>query len=70
MPVGGHRGRRRRRRGAGACGEAGKGPQNGPEMRKTLEFPGFSSGEDRNRTFECFTNAFKLVRKTVAVESQ
>ena len=29
---------------------------NWPEMQKTLGKPGFSSGEDRNRTFRCFPN--------------
>jgi hypothetical protein len=28
-------------------------------MRKTLEKPGFLSGEDRNRTFGCFLDVFE-----------
>jgi hypothetical protein len=32
---------------------------NWPEMRKTLGKPGFCSGEDRNRTFRCFSNDFE-----------
>jgi hypothetical protein len=64
LPVGCHRGRRRRRRGAGACGEAGKGPQNGLEMRKTLEFPGFSSGEDSTRTTRTLRHYLEAVPAT------
>jgi hypothetical protein len=29
-------------------------------MRKTLGKPGFFSGEDRNRTFGCFTNFLRV----------
>jgi hypothetical protein len=32
---------------------------NWPEMRKTLGKPGFLSGEDRNRTFVCFSCVFE-----------
>jgi hypothetical protein len=32
---------------------------NWQEMRKTLGKPGFFSGEDRNRTFECFPSVFE-----------
>jgi len=32
---------------------------NWPEMRKTLEKPGFLSGEDRNRTFGGFPNVLE-----------
>ena len=36
---------------------------NWPEMRKTLGKPGFFSEEDRNRTFSCFPNVLRGVRK-------
>jgi hypothetical protein len=36
---------------------------NWPNMRKTLGKPGFTSGEDRKRTFGCFLYVFGLVRK-------
>jgi hypothetical protein len=36
---------------------------NWPKMRKTLGKPGFLSGEDRNRTFGCFSNVLRGVRK-------
>jgi hypothetical protein len=39
------------------------GQSNWPEMLKTLGKPGFLSGEDRNRTFGCFTVAFLEVRE-------
>ncbi|MFM7973686.1 MAG: hypothetical protein ACKO8U_01360, partial [Pirellula sp.] len=43
---------------AGAMHRASMGAtelqRNWPDMRKTLGKPGFCSGEDRNRTFECF----------------
>jgi hypothetical protein len=32
---------------------------NWQEMRKTPGKPGFYSGEDRNRTFECFPSVFE-----------
>jgi hypothetical protein len=35
------------------------GQRNFAEMRKTLGKPGFLSGEDRNRTFECFPCVFE-----------
>jgi hypothetical protein len=33
-------------------------------MRKTLGKPGFLSGEDRNRTFLCFSNVFPFFMET------
>ena len=41
----------RRRRHAPSCMGATDGQRNWPNMRKTLGKPGFTSGEDRNRTF-------------------
>jgi putative addiction module component (TIGR02574 family) len=39
------------------------GQSNWQEMRKTLGKPGFHSGEDRNRSFSCFPNFLRGVRK-------
>jgi hypothetical protein len=49
----------RRRRHAPICMGATELQSNWPEMRKTLGKPGFFSGEDRNRTFECFPSVFE-----------
>ena len=49
----------RRRRHAPSCMGATDGQRNWPEMRTTLGKPWFLSGEDRNRTFECFPSVFE-----------
>ena len=59
-----HQGSRQRTRRRSTCrhGHAWIGTEsqsNWPEMRKTLEKPGFLSGEDRNRTFGCFLDVFE-----------
>ena len=50
----------RRRRHAPSCMGATELQSNWPKMRKTLEKPGFLSGEDRNRTFLCFPNVLRV----------
>ena len=52
--LGARREMQRRRRHAPSCMGATDGQRNWPNMRKTLGKPGSLSGEDRNRTFECF----------------
>jgi hypothetical protein len=44
---------------AWTCMDRQESQSNWPEMRKTLEKPGFLSGEDRNRTFSCFPCVFE-----------
>ena len=41
---------------AWTCMDRQESQSNWPKMRKTLGKPGFLSGEDRNRTYECFPN--------------
>jgi hypothetical protein len=59
-----HQGARQRTRRRSTCrhGHAWIGIEsqsNWPKMQKTLGKPGFFSGEDRNRTFECFPGVFE-----------
>ena len=48
---------------AWTCMDRQESQSNWPEMRKTLGKPGFLSGEDRDRTFSCFPNVLRGVRK-------
>ena len=56
---GARREKQRRRRHAPSCMGATELQSNWPDMRKTLETPEFCSGEDRNRTLNCFPNGFE-----------
>jgi hypothetical protein len=50
---------------AWTCMDRQESQSNWPEMRKTLGKPGFLSGEDRIRTFSCFSNVLKTVREVL-----
>ena len=53
------------RRHAPSCMGATDGQSNWPNMQKTLGNQGFTSGEDRNRTFRCFPCSFEEFERWV-----